>query len=208
MVTTVQMSSEVDDPIANALTGDCPYRRAAVERYRPIRGPVSRTLARQAGLLIALAMALPIVATYPASGPPIAAPVVDAFPKVLLVGVLGGATQLVAAAALVALLLARSGSLTRPEANRLVTLEDLATSVSLGTGGFAILFSLGYLALGHFEGAVALVTRGETDPFAAVAAATGSGIAVDTVAGAALLGALVCWMASRWASDRERRSGE
>jgi hypothetical protein len=201
------MAPEPDDPIADALVSDCPYRRAAVERYRPVRGPVSRTLLRQASLLVTLALAFPIVATYPASTRRLSAvPVAESFPKVLLVGALGGAVQLLAAGVLVGLVLARSrGPITERTARRLVSLEDLATTVSLGTGGLAIVFTVGYLTLGHAEDALAAVTRGTTDPYAAVSAAVESGVAVDTVALAALAGSLACWAASRWVARRERR---
>ncbi|MFD1512424.1 hypothetical protein [Halomarina rubra] len=201
------MSTDLDDPIADAVMSDCPYQRATVDRYRPIRGPVSRTLLRQAALLVVLASVLPIVATYPTSTRTLlSAPAVETFPKVLLVGALGGAVQLLAAAVLVCLVVVRSDVDTRRQADRLVTLEDLATTISLGTGGFAIAFSVGYLFLGHLEDALTVVTRGTTDPFAAVATATSVGIAVDTVALAALAGSLACWAASRWVAARERRA--
>lgn len=199
------MSTDLEDPIAEAVTSDCPYLRAAVERYRPIRGPVSRTLVRQAGLLLVLALAFPIVATYPETmGELVSAPTAG-FPKVLLVGALGGAVQLFAAATLVGLVLVRANVSSDREAHRLVTLEDLATTVRLGTGGLAIVFSIAYLSLGHAEDAIEVVTRGTTDPFATVTTAVQAGIAVDTVALAAVAGSLACWAASRWAANREQQ---
>jgi hypothetical protein len=199
------MATDLDDPIAAAATSDNPYLRATVERTRPIRGPVSRTLRRQAGLLAALALAFPILATYPAQATHLLPASLDeTFPKVLLVGALGGVGQLLGAAVLVGLVYTRSTVSSDRQAHRLVALEDLATTLSLTTGVIAISFTIGFLSLGHVEDAT-VVTSGTTDPFATVRAAVGAGIAVDTVALVAVVGALACYAASRWVTAREHR---
>jgi hypothetical protein len=196
------MPPEFDDPIADAMLSDSPYDRVTAERYRPVRGPVSRTLARQAVLLVALATALPIVATYPESTAVLPDhAVVETFPKVLVLGALGGMTQLAGALALVALVVVRPRIDTERGAHRLVTMEDLATTVSLGTGGMAIVFTDLLLALGHVEEALSLLTRGKTEPMAAV----GTDLTVGSVAVLALAGALLCAVASRWVVAYERQ---
>lgn len=197
-----------DDYITRAVLADCALERLRVRRIGTFKQPVPRKLSWLSGLLLALALALPLTATFPASVRqtfPGADPVAAA-PKVLVLGLVGGIVVVAAGAVLIALEVARHrlAPVSESRAWTMLNLEEVASLVGFVTGGAAIVLTDGFLLMGH-GGAEALgtylaVVGGEANPLAPVAAAPD----VVTVAGGAFVAGLLMFTASQYFALRER----
>ncbi|MFC6976851.1 hypothetical protein ACFQL1_22515 [Halomicroarcula sp. GCM10025709] len=189
-----------DDDITDALLSGSAYERVRYERYAYFRQTVPRTLALQSALLGLLALILPMYGLYPA-GTAQYLPAVDpavASPKVLLMGLFGGAFQLLSAVLLVGAVLYRVSRtpLTEEQAHAVLNVEDFARYVALGTGGVGILvsvllFALGLGGAGAIEAYVATMGR---NPFAP----SGFGISVSTVSLLAFGASVLVFYAGRF----------
>lgn len=189
-----------DDEIADALLSGTTYERVRYERHSYIRQTVPRTLALQSAFLGLLALVLPMYGLYPeatAQFLPTADPAV-ASPKVLLMGVFGGLFQLLGAVLLVGSVFYRVSRtpLTEEQAHAVLNVEDFARYVALGTGGVAILVTVGLFALGlggasAVESYVATMGR---NPFAA----SGLGVPISTVSLVAFVSSVVVFYAGRY----------
>ena len=58
-------STDPNDPIADALLGESTYERLRVERYALIKRRIPQKLVYQSGLLLALALIVPIASNRP-----------------------------------------------------------------------------------------------------------------------------------------------
>jgi len=182
------------DPILDALVDGSAYERIRVERFAHFKQPLERKLAIQSAMLGLLALLLPLYSLYPRSAGaylPSLNPVA-ASPKVLFLGVFGGAVELVTAALLVgvALYRVRNAPLDEAQAHSILDAENFATYLGFGTGGIAIALTLGFFLLG-LGGESTLrwyveATNG-INPFAT----TGVDISVAHVATAALSASVV-----------------
>lgn len=146
--------TDPDDPIADALLGESTYERLRAQRYALINHRTPRKLRWQSGLLLTLALIVPIVATYP-STVQAAFPGSDPLwssPLVLWFGVYAGGIELGSAICLVTIALVRRQSepqLSESRARTLLNVEDVASMFGLATGGFAIVLTVGFFLLGH-----------------------------------------------------------
>ncbi|WP_265109038.1 hypothetical protein [Halosolutus halophilus] len=193
-------STDPDDPIADALLGESTYERLRVERYALIKPRIPQKLVYQSGLLLALALVVPITATYPSSvraafpgGEPL-----WASPLVLWVGVCAGGIQLGTATCLVAVAIARRSrepQLSESQAHTLLNVEDVASMFGLATGGFAILLTVGFFLLGHVgsETFEAVIVAAPRNPYGQ----TGVSVPVIAVGTAAAISSGVVYLLSR-----------
>lgn len=162
-----------DDPIAAAFLGDSAYARIRARRHSLFKQSIARKLTWQSAILAALALVLPLAMTLPAStralfpgGDPMAAT-----PKILVLGAYAGVIELVAAAGLtyVGVRLWRGGdALSEPEIHHLLTVEDVASYVSIVTGAAAVAAVDGVFLLGLGGEAVmdSFFAAGGLNPFA------------------------------------------
>ncbi|WP_254768830.1 hypothetical protein [Salinilacihabitans rarus] len=193
-------STEPDDPIADALLGDSTYERLRVQRYALIKRRIPQKLVWQSGLLLALALVVPLAATYPAAvraafpgGDPL-----WSSPLVVWAGVYAGGIELGTAACLVAVAVVRrrrEPQLSEAEARTLLNVEDVASMFGLATGGFAVLLTVGFFALGHAgpETFAAVVESAPRNPFQP----TGVPVPVIAVGAGAAVSALVVYSVGR-----------
>lgn len=188
-------TDEVEDPIAAAVIGGSTYERLRLQRGTLFDQPISRKLAWQAAILGALALVLPFAATLPPSaralfpgGDPLAAA-----PRVLVLGAYVGTVELAAAAALCYVgyqRLRRGDDLSERTAHRLLTVEEVASVLSLVTGAAAVAAVNGVFLLGHrnSEAMATLLEAGGSNPLAGtVVPASVSGVALCAVGLAAVL---------------------
>ncbi|GAB7092916.1 hypothetical protein JCM30237_00680 [Halolamina litorea] len=187
----------VDDPIASALVGGTVYERLRVERYQLFRQSIPVKLAAQGAILAGLALVIPLAMTLPSStralfpgGDPL-----TASPKILLLGAYAGAIELVAAAALcyVGYRRLRGGEIGEAEARHLLNVEDVASMVSLVTGGAAVLAVDAFFLLGHggADAVAELLAAGGSNPFAGTpvpVTVVGVGLAAASLAVALFVG--------------------
>lgn len=167
-------SRGIDDQIASAVLSESEYERARVERFSHFKQPLHKKLAWLGGLMAALALVLPIYGAYPAASEaylPSTAPGA-ASPKAVLLGVAGGGVVVLSAVLLLGAAGYRIGKapVNRSQAHTILNVEDFAAYLGFGTGGLAILLTLGYFLLGAagdgaIEGYMALMRT--TNPFAA-----------------------------------------
>ena len=163
-----------EDPIASALLGGSQYERLRVQRYSMFKQSIPRKLALQGVILTALALVLPLATTLPASARamfPGGAPLTSA-PKILLLGAYAGALETVAVGGLVYVgyrRIRRGDALSEHEAEHLLTVEDVASMISLVTGLVAVAVVDGFFLLGHAgeEAMAAFLAAGGRNPFAA-----------------------------------------
>ncbi len=196
-------STDPNDPIADALLGESTYERLRVERYAVIKRRIPQKLVYQSGLLLVLALVVPIVATYPSSVQatfPGGAPLWSS-PLVLWVGVYAGSIEVGTATCLVAVAIARrrdEPSLSESQVHTLLNLEDVASMFGLATGGFAILITVGFFLLGHagVETVTAIVESAPRDPYGR----TGVPVPVIAVGAAAAISSCVVYAAGRYLS--------
>lgn len=199
-----QNSDDVDDPITRRVLSDSAYDRIRVERFSHFDGPIPRKLAVVGALLGSLVLVLPLYSLYPAdvtAYAPSADPAV-ASPTVVLLGLVGAAVEFGAAACLVGagLYRARNEPLTESQAVSVFDVQNFATYVGFGTGGFVVAVTLGLFALG-LGGAESLGWYVETmgsNPFRP----TGLGFTVTHFATVALAGALVVALAREYVATR------
>ncbi len=196
--------SQTDDHIASALLSGTTYERVRYQRHAFLRQPVPRTLMLQSALLGLLVALLPIYGLFPSSVAghlPATDPAI-ASPKVLLLGVFGGFLELLGATLLVgtALYRVRRAPLTESQAHTMLDIEDFARYVGLGTGGLAILLTVGVFAVG-LGGGAAVGTYVETagaNPFVA----SGVGLPVVAVSLVAFVASVVTFYAGGYLSVR------
>lgn len=196
-------STDPNDPIADALLGESTYERLKVERYALIERRIPQKLVYQSGLLFALALVVPIAATYPPSvqaafpgGNPL-----WSSPLVLWVGVSAGGIQLVTATCLVAVAIARrryEPRLSESQVHALLNIEDVASMFGLATGGFAILITVGFFLLGHagVDTFTAVVESASHDPYGQ----TDVSVPLITVGVAAAISSCAVYAAGRYLS--------
>ncbi|WP_324665642.1 hypothetical protein [Haloarcula sediminis] len=196
--------SQSDDHIASALLSGTTYERVRYQRHAFLRQSVPRTLMLQSALLGLLVALLLMYGLFPASAAgylPATDPAV-ASPKVLLLGVLGGALELFGATLLVgtALYRVRRASLTESQAHTMLDIEDFARYVGLGTGGLAILLTVGVFAVGLGGGTAvdAYVEIAGANPFVA----SGAGLPVVAVSLVAFVASVVLFYAGGYLSVR------
>jgi len=144
---------EIQDPIANALLGDSTYERLRQMRYSPFGQPIPTKLVWQSGLLFLLALMLPVMAAFPAEvRTMLGDTVVSSSPKVLVLGLVGGIVVFLGGLALSVVGFLRvhlEPRMTERLANRLLSLEDVASLLGIGTGGLAILLTMAYVLMGY-----------------------------------------------------------
>ncbi len=193
-------STDPNDPIADALLGESTYERLRVERYALIKRRIPQKLVYQSGLLLVLALVVPIAATYPSSvraafpgGEPL-----WASPLVLWVGVCAGAIQLGTASCLIAVSIVRRSrepELSEAAAHTLLNVEDVASMFGLATGGFAILLTVGFFLLGHTGGETfhSVINAAPRNPYGQ----TDVSVPVIAVGTAAAISSAVVYLCSR-----------
>lgn len=188
---------EYDDEVAAALMDGSTYERLRLRRYGVFTQSIPHKLRLQSSLLFALAAVLPIMAVLPADVREVLAggEVAAASPKVILLGLVGGAVVFLGGVALTGIALARvylSPSMTESRAAQLLSLEEVASLLGLGLGGVTIVLTLGYVLLGHAgPGAIEAYARTiGRSPFAA----SGAGITVAAVATAAFVGGVALFV--------------
>lgn len=199
-----QNSDDVDDPITRRVLSDSAYDRIRVERFSHFKQPIPRKLAILGLMLGSLALALPLYSLYPTdvtAYAPSADPAV-ASPTVVLLGTAAAGVVFGAAMCLVAagLYRIRNAPLTESQAISAFNLQNFATYVGFGTGGFVVAVTLVLFALG-LGGAESLAWYTETmgsNPFRP----TGLGFTVTHFATVALAGALVVALAREYVATR------
>ncbi|TMT87797.1 hypothetical protein E2L06_14855 [Haloterrigena sp. H1] len=200
-------STDPDDPIADALLGESTYERLRVERYALIKRRIPQKLVYQSGLLLALALIVPIAATYPTSVQsafPGSAPL-WASPLVLWLGVYAGGIELGTAACLVVVATVRRSrepQLSESQAHVLLNVEDVASMFGLATGGFAVLLTVGFFSLGHAGGETfqAVIDSAPRNPYGQ----TGVSVPVIAVGAAAAIGSGVIYLVSRYLAPKSQ----
>lgn len=194
-------STDPNDPIADALLGESTYERLRVERYALIKRRVPQKLVYQSGLLLALALIVPITATYPTTVQttfPGSEPL-WASPLVLWLGVYAGGIELGTAACLVAVAIARRSrepQLSESQAHVLLNVEDVASMFGLATGGFAVLLTVGFFLLGHAGGETfqAVIESAPRNPYGQ----TGVSVPVIAVGTAAAISSGIVYAVSQY----------
>jgi len=144
---------EIQDPVANALLGDSTYERLRQMRYSPFGQPIPTKLVWQSGLLFLLALMLPVMAAFPDEvRAMLGDTVVSSSPKVLILGLVGGVVVFLGGLALSVVGFLRvhlEPRMTERLARRLLSLEDVASLLGIGTGGLAILLTMAYVLMGY-----------------------------------------------------------
>jgi hypothetical protein len=186
-----------DDPIADALLDDS-YERIRVERSVYLRYPLSRKVAWQSHMLIALAAILPLAALLPTSLRREFLPVVSAArPKLAFLALV--ALVVVAATALGHIFVAwqTKRDLDEQTARELFTLENVCSLLGFATGGFAVGATYALVLLG-FGPLQTYVAAGGGNPFVQSTLAPPLGVVALTalVVGVALRTA-AAWLPTR-----------
>ncbi|MEF8788496.1 MAG: hypothetical protein V5A61_00070 [Haloarculaceae archaeon] len=144
---------DFQDPVANALLGDSTYERLRQLRYSPFGQPIPTKLVWQSGLLFLLALMLPVMAAFPAEvRAMLGGTAVSSSPKVLILGLVGGVVVFGGGLTLTAVGFLRvhlEPRMTERLANRLLSLEDVASLLGIGTGGLAIVVTMAYVLMGY-----------------------------------------------------------
>jgi hypothetical protein len=181
----------VKDPIADSLLSEDTYRRRRVERTSGVSWSTERRMHAQSVVLVVLSLSYPLSLLTTAVGQS---------PVIILVGLFGGVVEFLAAGVLTLVGLKRlrtGGALSERVAGDLVTLEDLATMLSLVTGGVAVGVTVGLIAAGIVApGALDAVLR--SDPFAP----SGTPLTTAVVGGGAFVAALGVAGTARWLEKR------
>jgi hypothetical protein len=184
---------EATDRVMDALLHGSPYERLRLSREGFFKQPIPQKLRAQSALLFALAAVLPIMAALPVDVRETLAAesVTSASPKVILLGLIGGVVVFVCGIGLATLAAARlrlEGRMTEERAHTLLSLEEVASLLGLGTGGIAILLTLGYVLLGHggMEAVETYIRLAGRSPYAA----SGVDVSVAAVATSAFVGAV------------------
>jgi hypothetical protein len=197
-------NSRSDDSITSAILSGSTYQRLRYERHSFFRQSVARTLTLQSALLGMLAILLPVYGLFPAgvAGYLPATDPAAASPKVMLLGLLGGALELFGAGILVgaALYRVRRAPLTEGQAHAILDMEDFARYVGFATGGFAILVTVCLFAVGLGGGSAvgAYVDTAGANPFAP----SGFDVPVASVSLSAFVASVAVFYASSYLSMR------
>lgn len=143
---------EPTDRVTDALLHGSAYERLRFRRRGFFRQPIPQKIRAGSGLLFALAAVLPLMAAFPVSVRETLGPVSMASPKIIVLGLIGGSVVFVCGLGLATLGAARlrlEGEMTEERAHTLLSLEEVASLLGLGTGGIAIVLTLGFVLLGH-----------------------------------------------------------
>lgn len=183
-----------DDKITKAFLSGSPYEQLRIQRKTYFSQPVTTKLTWQGALLFVIALFLPVYALYPAAVIeylPAADPMA-ASPKIVLLGLLGLLIELSTAALLVgtALYRIRYYPLDESQARTALNVEDFASYIGFGTGGFAISITTVYFLLGIVgNGAVKgyIESMDGVNPFAA----SGVGLSVAELATIGFIGCIL-----------------
>ena len=197
-------SDDTDDPITRRVLSDSAYDRIRVERFTHFRQSIPRKLAIVGVLLGSLTLALPLYSLYSVETTAYV-PSIDpgaASPTVVLLGTTAVGIEFGTAVLLVGsgLYRARNEPLTESQAISVFNVENFATYVGFGTGGFVVAVTLGLFALG-LGGAESLSWYAETmasNPFRS----TGLGFTVTHFATVALSAALAVALAREYVATR------
>lgn len=191
---------EYEDRVADALLSDSIYERVRFQRPSLFNRPIPRKLRWQSGLLFALSGVLPLLATVPPEARELfpAGDPLSATTKILVLGIVGGCVTFATGLGLVgvALLIEHFQSkMTEARAHMLLSLEEVASSIGLITGGAAIGITLAFhlLGLGGEDAVGAYIELTGSNPFAGV----GIEMPVAIIAGAAAIGGLLLFTASQ-----------
>lgn len=177
---------DIEDPVAESLLSEDVFRRLRIEQSMGVGWTTVRRLQAQALIAAALALVYPLGSVAE----------VGESPVIVVVGVFGGAVVTGGAGAVTAVAIARlraDGDLTQTAAEELITLEELATMLSLVTGGAAVAAThvLFLAAIFAPETLAGLMRR---DPFAP----TGTPLTLGAVAAGALAVSATVVLLSRW----------
>lgn len=195
----MESDTDIDDAITRAVLSGSTYERLRIQRPTFFTQSIPTKLAWQSFLLGVLSLSLPLyllfpdtVATYlPATDPSLASP------KILVLGLVGAGVELFTAGLLVAIALyrIRRHPLSEREATTVVDVEEFASFLGFGTGGLAIVITLGYFVLGLAGGGALegyMETMDGINPFVA----SGMSLSVTGLATIAFVGCAVL-LASR-----------
>ncbi|WP_129113292.1 hypothetical protein [Halegenticoccus tardaugens] len=201
----METDTQIEDEIARAMLSESPYERLRMRRFSYFKQSIPRKLAWQSGLLVLLALVLPIAATLP---PAVKASfsggsVLAASPKIALLGAFAAVIEIGTAGCLGGVALRRlrlEPTLTERQARTLLNLEDVASMVGLVTGGFAVLLTNAFFLLGHGGAATvaAYVDAGGQNPFGS----SEVGVSVAGVSIVAAVAAVVVYGGSRYLAGR------
>jgi hypothetical protein len=184
------------DPVTEALLNGSAYERLRFRRHGFFRQPIPQKLRAQSGLLFALAAVLPLMAALPGDVRELlGSRVQTASPKVIVLGLIGGVVVFVCGLGLATLAVARlrlDGEMTEERANTLLSLEEVASLLGLGTGGIAIVLTLGYALLGHggMRAVETYIRLAGKSPYAA----SGLNVTVTEVATSAFVGGVALYV--------------
>lgn len=181
----------VQDPIADSLLSEDNYRRRRVELTSGESWSAEQRLYAQSVVLAVLSLSYPLSLLSPAVG---------RSPVIILVGLLGGVVEVVAAGVVMLVSLKRlrtEGMVSEDMARDMVGLENLATMLSLVTGSAAVGVTVGVIAAGIVAPGVVDATLGN-DPFAP----TGTPLTTAVVGGGAFVAALGVAGTARWLTGR------
>lgn len=193
----------LDDPVAEALVDGSTYERLRITRAGSFTQPIPTKLRWQSGLLCALALTLPLFAVMPADARALlpAADPLSGSPKVIVLGLVGGAATFLAGLCLLAVVHLRvrvADAMTEERALTLLSLEEVASLVGFVTGGPAIAITLGFVLLGlGGEAALEAYLRvADRNPFAGT-----STVSVSQVATLSFAGSVALFVASQFADQ-------
>ncbi|MEF8853743.1 MAG: hypothetical protein V5A44_07935 [Haloarculaceae archaeon] len=199
-----QKSDDIDDTITRRALSDSAYDRIRIERFTHFRQSIPRKLAIVGVLLGSLTLALPLYSLYPVDAAAYVSSIDPAVasPTVVLLGVAGVGIEFGTAVLLVGagLYRARNEPLTESQAVSVFNVENFATYVGFGTGGFVVavtlvLFTLG---LGGEESLAWYTQTMASNPFRP----TGLGFTVTHFTTVALAGALAIALAREYVATR------
>jgi hypothetical protein len=197
------MRDDHDDPVTLALLGDSAYDRLRATRHSMFKQPIHKKLRWQSGLLVGLALVLPLMGVFPTDVQMLLqkdATLNAGAPKVVLLGLVGGSIVFIGGVTLTIIGVVRhrlEPGLTERQADRLLNVEEVASLLGIGTGGIGIVITLVLTAIG-FGGVNAIQTYVEAlgrSPFA------GTGVewlSVSSVATFAFIGSVSLFICSQY----------
>jgi hypothetical protein len=188
-----------NDPITEAIVGDSAYDRLRAVQFGVFKQAIHRKIAWQSYLLLALAALLPLGALLPTSTRMtyLTGQLATASPRVMILGFVG-AVLLVGTglghAGVAIRRLSLEPNLTETQAQELLGIENVCSTLGLGTATLAVVITYAVFAIG-FGGANVVGTYVEVmgaDPFAA----SDVGLDIASIAVFALVGAVVLQLLS------------